>query len=256
MRLSSGSIVGTERVFGSTYLTWFRAPALIPGASPGRFLMFRLADGSDPLLPRPMSYHRVRPGEVGILYQTRGRATTALSQQPPGTQALLWGPLGRGFSLRRSARNLLLVAGGMGVAPLVWLAEESLAKGRNVTFVVGARSADLLPPSGLLPPAVDLIVATENGSAGQKGLASEVFEERLSGADQVFACGPHPMYESMAAVVRRLRSRAPVQVLLETPMACGTGLCYGCAIETRRGMRQVCRDGPRFELRDVFWREK
>jgi dihydroorotate dehydrogenase electron transfer subunit len=83
-------------------------------------------------------------------------------------------------------------------------------------------------------------------------MASEAFEECLPWADQVFACGPHAMYESMASVVRRLRDRTPVQVLLETPMACGMGLCYGCAVETRRGVRQVCHDGPRFDLRDVF----
>jgi len=253
MKVATGRIVSTERVFGSTYLTWFQAPALVPGASPGRFLMVRLLDGSDPLLPRPMSYHRVRAGrEVGILYQARGRVTTMLSEQPPGTEALLWGPLGRGFSVRPAAQNLLLVAGGMGVAPLVWLAEESVAKGRNVTFVIGARSVGVLPPSSLLPPQVELMVATEDGSAGRKGMASEVFEECLPWADQVFACGPHAMYESMAAVVRLLRNRTPVQVLLETPMACGMGLCYGCAVETRRGVRQVCHDGPRFDLRDVF----
>jgi len=175
-----------------------------------------------------------------------------LSEQPPGTEALLWGPLGRGFSVRPAAQNLLLVAGGMGVAPLVWLAEESVAKGRNVTFVIGARDASVLPPSSLLPPQVELMVATEDGSAGRKGMASEIFEECLPWADQVFACGPHAMYESMATVARRLRDRTPVQVLLETPMACGMGLCYGCAVETRRGVRQVCHDGPRFDLRDVF----
>lgn len=253
MKVATGRIVGTERVFGSTYLTWFRAPALVPGASPGRFLMVRLLDGSDPLLPRPMSYHRVRAGgEVGILYQARGRFTSMLSERPAGTEALLWGPLGRGFSVRPGAQNLLLVAGGMGVAPLVWLADESVAKGKNVTFVIGARDASMLPPSSLLPPQVELMVATDDGSAGRKGTASEVFEECLPWADQVFACGPHAMYESMASVVRRLRDRTPVQVLLETPMACGMGLCYGCAVETRRGVRQVCHDGPRFDLRDIF----
>ena len=253
MKVEKGRIVSTERVFGSTFLTWFRAPALVPGASPGRFLMFRLLDGSDPLLPRPMSYHRIRDGaEVGILYQARGRVTTMLSEQPADTAVLLWGPLGRGFTIRPSARNLLLVAGGMGVAPLAWLAGEAVAKGKNVTFIIGAREASLLPPSSLLPPQVELMVTTEDGSAGRKGIASEVFEGNLGWADQVFACGPHAMYESMASIVRRLRDRTPLQVLLETPMACGMGLCYGCAVETRRGMRQVCRDGPRFDLRDVF----
>jgi dihydroorotate dehydrogenase electron transfer subunit len=253
MKVAKGRIVSTERLFGSTYLTWFHAPSLVPGASPGRFLMLRLDAGSDPLLPRPMSYHRVRPGgEVGILYEARGRVTAMLSQKPADSELLLWGPLGRGFAIRPGARNLLLVAGGMGVAPLVWLAEDAVAKGKNVTFVIGARTAALLPPSSLLPPQVEVVVVTEDGSAGQPGLATRIFEERLPQADQAFACGPHAMYESMAEVMRRTRSRKPVQVLLETPMACGTGLCYGCAVETRRGMKQVCRDGPRFNLLDVF----
>jgi len=244
MKVASGRIVSTERLFASTHLTWIEAPALVPGASPGRFLMFRLPGRSDPLLPRPMSYHRIRPnGEIGMLYEARGRVTAMLAALPPGDDVLLWGPLGRGFSVRPSARNALLVAGGMGVAPLVWLAEESVAN---------ARDAASLPPSTMLPPQAELIIATEDGSAGRKGLATGVFEECLPWADQAFACGPHAMYESMASAVRRTRSRKPVQVLLETPMACGTGLCYGCAVKTRRGMRQVCRDGPRFELRDVF----
>jgi len=251
MKLTTGRIISTERLFGSTFLTWLRAPALVPGASPGRFLMFRLPGG--PLLPRPMSYHRVRPnGEVAILYQVVGKATALLSEQPAGAEVLLWGPLGHGFSVRPSAQNLLLVAGGMGAAPLVWLAEESVAKGRNVTLIMGARGAETLPPPDLFPPQVELINVTEDGSAGRKGLAATAFEELLPWADQVFTCGPSAMYESMAAVVRRLRSRKPVQVLLETPMACGMGLCYGCAVETRQGIRQVCHDGPRFELRDVF----
>ena len=253
MKVTSGSIISTEHLFGSTYLTWFHAPPLVPGASPGQFLMIRVGDSSDPLLPRPMSYHRVRSGgEVGVLYQTWGRATAMLARQPVGSQVLMWGPLGRGFSVRPRSQNLLLVAGGMGAPPLTWLAEQSVAKGKNVQLIIGARTAEQVLPAELLPPQAELSVVTEDGSRGRKGFLTDTFEECLPWADQVFACGPRPMYESMAAVVRRTHVRTPVQVLLETPMACGMGLCYGCAVETRRGVRQVCRDGPRFELRDVF----
>ncbi len=253
MKVAKGRIVSTERLFGSTHLTWLDAPALVPGASPGRFLMFRLDAGSDPLLPRPMSYHRIRPdGQVGILYEARGRVTAMLPQKPAGAELLLWGPLGRGFSVRPSAQDLLLLAGGMGVAPLVWLAEEALAKGKSVTIVVGSRTAAQLPPASLLPPQAEVVFVTEDGSAGEAGLATRIFEERLPQIDQAFACGPNAMYGSMAKVVRRSGSRKPVQVLMETPMACGSGFCYGCAVETRRGVRQVCRDGPRFNLLDVF----
>jgi dihydroorotate dehydrogenase electron transfer subunit len=256
MRVSNARIISTERIFGQTYLTWLRAPPLARGASPGQFLMLRCGRDSDPLLPRPLSYHRVRRGpdgeEVAILYRARGRGTALLARQRPGDELTAWGPLGRGYAVRPRSQNLLLVAGGMGIASLTWLAEQAVAKGKDVTLIIGVGTAEQALPVRILPPEVELIVATEDGSAGRKGLATEAFAECLPWADQVFACGPAAMYEAMAAVVRRGQSRTPVQVLLETPMACGTGLCYGCAIETRRGMRQVCRDGPRFELRDVF----
>jgi dihydroorotate dehydrogenase electron transfer subunit len=256
MRVTNARIISTERIFGQTYLTWLQAPPLARGASPGQFLMLRYGTGSDPLLPRPMSYHRVRQGadgeEVAILYRAWGRGTALLAQQRPGEELLTWGPLGRGYAVPPRSQNLLLVAGGMGIASLTWLAEQSVAKGKDVTLIIGVGTAEQALPARIIPPEVELIVTTEDGSAGRKGLLTDSFEECLPWADQVFACGPHPMYEAMATVVRRRQSRTPVQVLLETPMACGTGLCYGCAIKTRRGMRQVCRDGPRFELRDVF----
>ena len=256
MRVTNTRIVSTEHLFGQTYLTWLAAPSLAQGAHPGQFLMLRYSTDSDPLLPRPMSYHRIRQGkdggEVAILYQVRGRVTGMLAQEKPGEELLAWGPLGHGFAVRPRSQNLLLVAGGMGIAPLVWLAEESVAKGKNVTLVLGVQTAEQTVPARILPPEVEVIIATEDGSTGRKGLASQSFEELLPWADQVFSCGPQPMYEAMAEVVRRRQSRTPLQVLLETPMACGTGLCYGCSVETRQGVRQVCKDGPCFELRDVF----
>ena len=253
MKVTTGRIVSTEHVFGDTYRTWFEAPLLLQGAHPGQFLMFRLPDRTDPLLPRPMSYHTIRPdGQVAILYEVCGKGTDLLSHQPADSPVTLWGPLGRGFTVRPDAKNLLLVAGGMGIAPLVWLAEESISQGKSVTCIVGARTSALLPPATLLPPKVKIVATTEDGSMGRKGFATQPFEELLPRSDQVFACGPRPMYAAMAEVVRRLESRTSVQVLLETNMACGVGLCYGCAVETKKGIKQVCRDGPRFELREVF----
>ncbi|MDI6856841.1 MAG: dihydroorotate dehydrogenase electron transfer subunit [Dehalococcoidia bacterium] len=256
MNVVRARIVSNERLFGRTHLVWLHAPPLAKGASPGQFLMFRILNGSDPLLGRPMSYHGVRKGaegdEVALLYQVWGRATALLAKKAPGDEVLAWGPLGRGYAVAPRARNLLLVAGGMGTAPLVWLAEQAVAKGKNVSFIIGVRTAEQTAPVRSLPPQAELVIVTEDGSLGRKGLVTEPFAESLSWADQVFACGPRPMYESMAQVVRKARSRTPVQVLLETNMACGIGLCYGCAIETRRGVKQVCRDGPRFELREIF----
>jgi dihydroorotate dehydrogenase electron transfer subunit len=103
---------------------------------------------------------------------------------------------------------------------------------------------------------VEVVVTTDDGSAGRRGFATEPFAELLEWCDQAFACGPTPMFRAMAQVARRSRLRRPVQVLLEERMGCGTGICYGCAVEVRkrggRTMKLVCRDGPRFDVRDVY----
>jgi len=272
MNIAWAEVVENERLYGNTYVTWFRAPEVGRGAYPGQFLMLRCSDDAayadggappradDPLLPRPMSYHRVRPGPEGdewsILYDVVGRGTAWLSRRHPGDRVYCWGPLGRGYQVGRTSRNLLLVAGGIGVAPLVWLADDAVARGLNVTMVVGARSAEHVFPATLLPQEVELVVTTDDGSAGRKGFATEPFAELLEWCDQAFACGPTAMFAAMGQAARKARVRRSVQVLLEERMGCGTGICYGCAVEVRvrggRAMKLICKDGPRFDLRDVF----
>jgi dihydroorotate dehydrogenase electron transfer subunit len=268
VKVGYARVVENERLYGDTYVTWFRAPELAQGAYPGQFLMLRCADepaaAEDPLLPRPMSYHRVRPGTSGdewsILYDVVGRGTAWLSRRRPGDDVYCWGPLGVGYEVERSARNLLLVAGGIGVAPLVWLADEAVREGRSVTLVAGARSTEHVFPSKLLPPEVEIVVTTDDGSAGRKGFATEPFAELFEWCDQAFACGPNAMFERMATIVRDAAVRRPVQVLLEERMGCGTGICYGCAVQVRRqgrarnrrDVKLVCKDGPRFEVRDIW----
>jgi dihydroorotate dehydrogenase electron transfer subunit len=260
-------VVENERVYADTWITWFRSPEIGNGAYPGQFLMLRCSDDNaadaatsyDPLLPRPMSFHRVRTGANGpewsILYDVVGRGTAWLSRRKPGDRVYAWGPLGRGYEIGHTSRNLLLVAGGIGVAPLVWLAEDAVAAGRNVTMIVGARTAEQIFPSHLLPPEVEIVVTTDDGSAGREGFVTEPFGELLEWCDQAFACGPTVMMQAMAAVARASKTR-PLQVLLEERMGCGTGICYGCAVQVRvrggRAMKLVCKDGPRFEARDVW----
>lgn len=271
MKITYAEVVENKRVYGNTYAMWCRAPEIGNGAYPGQFVMMRCSDDAaydcatpghadDPLLPRPMSFYRVRDGAHGaewaILYDVVGRGTAWLSRRKPGDRVYCWGPLGRGYAIERGARNLLLVGGGIGVAPLVWLADHAVKKGLSVTMVVGARSAEHVFPSHLLPQEVEVVVTTDDGSAGRQGFVTEPFGELLEWCDQAFACGPTPMFAAMAAVTRAARSRRPVQVLLEERMGCGTGICYGCAVEVRirggRAMKLVCKDGPRFDIRDVY----
>ena len=278
MNAGYATVVENARVYGDTYVTWFHAPELGRGAYPGQFLMLRCSDDAaygseacaghadDPLLPRPMSYHRVCVGAHGpewaILYEVVGRGTAWLAARRPGDRVYGWGPLGRGYHVGRGSRNLLLVAGGIGVAPLVWLADDAVARGLNVTIIIGARSAAHVFPSALLPKEVEVVVTTDDGSAGRAGFVTEPFAELLEWCDQPFACGPNAMFAAMATVARTAGVRRSVQVLLEERMACGTGLCYGCAVEVRvrgrtarlggRSMKLVCKDGPRFDVRDVW----
>ena len=285
MKVGFLRVVESARLYGDTYVTWFdpstgsgqAAPDLLRGATPGQFLMLRCADvlpgaeepltgaslADDPLLPRAMSYHRLRVGESGpefaILYDVVGRGTAWLARREPGDRVFAWGPLGRGYSLLRGGQNLLLVAGGIGVAPLVWLAEEAVAKGRSVVLIDGARDASGVFPAELLPSEVEVVVTTEDGSQGRKGRVTDVFLDYYAWADAVFTCGPNAMFAALAELLAkhegpsRARRRKPVQALVESPMACGTGICYGCAVFDRRGAaRLVCKEGPRFELREMW----
>ena len=256
MKLETARVLSHERVYEDTFLMWLSCPPIARGASPGRFLMIHCADGYDPLLPRPMSFHRFRDNDderqIAILYDVRGRGTAWLSQRQAGDQLTLFGPLGRGYAVKRDTQNLLLVAGGLGVAALIVLGDEAIGRGKAVTLLQGARTVSKLYPAELLPKEVEVFSATDDGSAGHHGLVTDLLSDHLPWADQVFACGPNAMFRSMSGVLREARTRKPVQALLEERMGCGTGVCYGCAVFARRGVKLVCKDGPRFELRDVF----
>ncbi|MBI1885168.1 MAG: dihydroorotate dehydrogenase electron transfer subunit [Chloroflexi bacterium] len=262
MKLESALVLSQEQVYQDTFLMWLSCPPVAKGGSPGRFVMVHCGDGLDPLLPRPMSFHRFRSErserQFAILYDVRGRGTQWLSRRRASDELALFGPLGRGFAVDPQAQNLLLVAGGLGVAALVTLADDAVAAGKAVTLLQGARTAAKLFPAHLLPEEVEVVSTTDDGSTGHKGYVTELLPQYLSWADAVFACGPNPMFEAIAAAVRgsgsglTRRSGKSVQLLMEEHMGCGTGVCYGCAVFTPKGVRLVCKDGPRFNFREIF----
>lgn len=256
MKLERARVVCQQEAYDNAFLMWLSCPPVAAGAAPGRFLMVRCGEGYDPLLPRPMSFHRFREAggerQFAILYDVRGRGTTWLSARKAGDEIRVFGPLGRGYAVSPAAQNLLLVGGGLGVAALIALADEAIAAGKSVVLLQGARTAAKLYPAKMLPQDVEAFSATDDGSEGRRGLVTGLLPDHLPWTDEVFACGPTPMFEGIAGVLRDARSRKPVQALLEERMGCGTGICYGCAVFTRKGVRLVCKDGPRFELREVF----
>jgi dihydroorotate dehydrogenase electron transfer subunit len=240
------------------YLVWLEAPDIAGTAQPGQFAMVRCFE--DTILPRPLSIHRVDGGQLALLFQVIGKGTHWLSQRKKGDTLDIFGPLGNGFTVYPDSRNLLLVAGGMGIAPLRFLADAAAGAGKKVILIMGARSRDYLLAislsqslfnQGLMPSSIHIVNATDDGSEGFKGLATQLIPHYLGGVDQVLACGPVEMYRTMAKMLE-LKGR-PVQISLEIMMGCGVGVCYGCTIKTKKGLKQVCKDGPVFEMGEVGW---
>jgi dihydroorotate dehydrogenase electron transfer subunit len=228
------------------------APAIAATALPGQFVMVRCGDKA--LLRRPLSIHRVEPPSsptrLALLFAVVGKGTRWLSHQEQGVLDLL-GPLVHGFNLGPTQGRLLLVAGGIGIAPLAFLAWKALSLGHQVRLLAGAPTTSSLYLDLPAEKGVDIVALTEDGSQGRKGLATDYLLDFLPEADQVFACGPLDMYRAVASMGPALDK--PVQVSLEVRMGCGMGACYGCTIKTSSSLKQVCRDGPVFELKEILW---
>ncbi len=257
--MNSATVEVTEsaRLYGETHILWMTLPGEFAHAQPGQFVMAYIGEQYDPLLGRAFSFHRMRDGrdgrEFALLFDIVGRGTDWLARRSPGESVRLVGPLGRGYDPRGGVQHMLLVAGGIGVAPLILLADRFAEQGQDVTVALGGRSKAQIYPPQLLPPSVEVVVTTEDGSAGERGLVTAPFERLLPWADQAFACGPNAMFEALHGELRRSGLRKPVQALLEAPMACGMGICYACAVfPARGGVKLACQDGPMFDLRDLY----
>lgn len=244
-------VLSNQELMPSTYLLWVEAPEIAAEAKPGQFAMLRCDDGLRRVLRRPLSVHQVERGSVGFLYRATGSGTDWLSQRIPGQMLDILGPLGNGFSVDPEAVSHLLVAGGIGLAPLRFLADTLVQSGKQAILLMGSRSASHLYPVDLLPSGLRVAVATEDGSKGQKGLVTSVVQQLLAEAGQLFCCGPEAMYR--AIVGDRNLGPGRVQVSLEVRMACGMGACLSCTVQTRSGNRHVCKDGPVFNLDEVLW---
>jgi len=273
MKQSLCTITSNMEVMPGIHFMWIEAPDIAVAAQPGQFITVRCGDFT---LRRPFSVHQSSPlmgedsgeGEIALLFKVAGKGTLWLSQQQKGDRIDILGPLGKGFTIEPKSKHLLLVAGGIGIAPLVFLTQHASSQ-HQITLIHGASTAAQLYPFSSarkkrsklspLPNGVQFIPVTEDGSMGQKGRATDILPDFLDWADQVYACGPVDMYKAMAKMsLRAKRSNLKLtkcQVSLEVRMGCGFGACYGCTINTKKGLKHICRDGPVFELDDVIWQE-
>jgi len=248
------NIISNSEVMPGVYLIWLESAPIASTAQPGQFVMVRCGEDAEHPLRRPLSIHRLDNNKLAFLFTVVGKGTHWLAQCQAGNNIDLLGPLGNGYSIQPGSPNLLLLAGGIGIAPLCFLAEKALEQGCSVTLMLGASTATQLYPRHFLPAQAELIIATEDGTDGREGMITDFLPDYVEGADQIFACGPSSMYHTMAVQKQQFRGK-PAQISLEVRMGCGLGVCYGCTVKTKNGLKQVCQDGPIFDLDEIIWDE-
>lgn len=236
------------------------AKGQVDPSEPGQFYMIRGDWGADPMLGRPISILGDDPagGTVRFLIKVFGEGSRRLHALEPGEKLLCLGPLGKPFP--REAADLkkpaLFVGGGVGVPPLVYLAEAFMREGKAFAFLQGARTKDdLVCLEELSVLGATPEVTTEDGSAGERGLVTAPLQRAIeSGAPAVFACGPEGMLKAVAALCK---GRVPCHLSLEARMGCGYGVCLGCVVPVEREgvlvYERVCQEGPVFDGEAVLW---
>ena len=261
----------------STYRLRFEAPEIARQILPGQFLMLRIAGSNDPLLGRPLALYDVAlssdgvPQGVDVVYLAIGKFTSQLAASRTGQRLEVWGPLGNGFPLVSTA-HLIMVAGGIGQTPFLTLAQEQLRLRRfgdpprngssvpRITLCYGVRRKSL---SAGIPDferaGVRVLLSSDDGSIGHHGFVTDVLLKLLAEdiTDcRIVCCGPEPMMQSVTKIA--LAAGVPCQVSLETPMACGIGICFSCVTKVRDepggwDYRRTCVEGPVFAAEQIAW---
>lgn len=227
----------------------------LPEMLPGQFAQLRVDGSSTTFLRRPISIHYMdsTTNQVWFLVQTVGDGTRQLAKLQVGDTLNVVLPLGKGFTMPKSCEEkVLLVGGGVGCAPLLYMGKAMAEMGCCPTFLIGARTKSDLLQLDLFSQYGDVYVTTEDGSYGEKGFVTQ--HSVLSGDckfTRISTCGPKPM---MMAVVRYAKSAGiSCEVSLENKMACGVGACLCCVEDTQHGHQCVCTDGPVFSMEELKW---
>ena len=277
---TKSKLLSRKKIIKDIFRISLHAPEICKAAHPGQFVNLKLTEKKDPLLRRPFSIHRVNGDIFEILFKVVGRGTEFLTTLPKNTTLDVLGPLGQGFAISDRS-NAVLIAGGMGIAPLFMLGEELVKKEKKVFFLIGAEKKSLiLYEAECQNLGAEIFVSTDNGSYGHKGfvtalLISLLDEGRIPHDAQYYACGPDPMLRALSPIAKS-RSLS-CQVSIEEKMACGIGACLSCVCKVdpeiaiaRRGLKEshiqtspdfayghalVCTDGPVFDIDEIVWDE-
>jgi dihydroorotate dehydrogenase electron transfer subunit len=271
-------VVENVRLARDTYRVRFECPEIARRILPGQFIMLRIAGVNDPLLGRPLALYDTvcdaagAPTKLDIVYLTLGKMTHRLAGLPSGSEVDVWGPLGNGFP-PLATEHLIMVAGGIGQTPFLALGQEYLGRraygepprlvplAKRVTLCYGVRNESLVAGvPDFLAAGVDVRLSSDDGSIGHHGFVTDLLGQVLNetrGDDRlVMSCGPEPMMEAVADLCGLNEARCLVS--LETPMACGIGLCFSCVAKVRQAdggwdWKRTCVEGPVFDAERIVW---
>lgn len=247
-------VASVQHIQGKYVLLKLSSDTTLPAMLPGQFVEVRVDNSPQTFLRRPISINFVdrERNELWLLVAAVGEGTRHLAALSDGDTLNCVLPLGNGFTMPRAATDrLLLVGGGVGVAPLLYFGQEMLRQGVQPTFLLGARSeADLLEVDDFRRVG-RVFVTTEDGTAGEKGFVTNHSVFQREQFDQISTCGPMPMMKAVARLAHELGVRC--EASLENMMACGLGACLCCVEKTTEGNLCVCKEGPVFDVRKLLW---
>jgi dihydroorotate dehydrogenase electron transfer subunit len=274
-RIHNAELVYNRAVASGVFCMRVRCPSASRQAQPGQFIMLGVNDQTAPLLRRPFSLCGADGESIELLYRVAGTGTSIMTTWKAPQAVNFIGPLGRGFGIPDGLETAYVVAGGIGIAPLLFLLQHlgEQRKRCGISLFMGGRTADELRMlEDFKPLPASIFIATDDGSAGFHGLVTDLFSahiEKLPKHDPcragVFSCGPRAMIKVMTAIAERFGLSC--QVSLEENMACGIGACLGCAVKIRScagadaagsgpfSFQRVCAEGPVFDSSKLVWEE-
>ena len=251
------TVLANSPVADSCYRLVFRYPPQYQAPNPGQFLTLRIGSGVSPLLRRPFAYsaYDATTATGELIYERRGTATRLLSAFAAGDELDLIGPLGNIFPQPTPGKRPVLVAGGIGIGPMLFLYHHLVANGHQPVLLLGARSAARLPLT-CLPDHAQL--CTDDGSRGFQGTVLQLLERDFATARktiELFTCGPHGLMKAVAAWARNETDPVPCWVSMEQTMACAVGACMGCVVKIHHEKQysRVCMDGPVYAAERIDW---
>lgn len=252
-----GKVLANKQLTERLWLVDVQVDSLASQLKPGQFVHMQIPGMEGHILRRPFSVFYVSDdlSTISILYQVVGFGSRHLTTVQPGSQVSVIGPVGHGWHAPEGVRHALLVAGGVGGAPLFLHAKELLEQGIDVEVVLGAQNACSLVVE---PKYTELLgsephIATDDGSRGHAGFCTDLVVQRIAEKqfDYVACCGPEPMMKIVSCIT--LKAGIPTFISLEKRMACGIGACLSCIVETKQGRKRSCVDGPVFDASEVIW---